>query len=397
MKSTLTCTLLSLALAASATAQSRLTNVSVRSSAGSEAETLIVGFTVGGLGHKQMLVRAVGPTLGTFGVTGTVADPQLTLYNSAGTNLATNDDWGNQPALLTAHGVAGAFPLPATSRDAALVQSLAPGSYSAHVGVKGSGGVALVEAYDIGDVGAASQIINLSARSDAGAGARILTVGFAIAGNTPKTMLIRAIGPALRQFGTGNAHGDPELRLYRADGTFIAYNYDWLSLAGWGAVFESVGAFPLTPGSDDSALVIKLPPANYTAQAHGTNGTSGVALVEVYDVSQLPANTIVFTPLEGLPDSNATGVRVNPVVTRQGAPVYPIEMRRAGLNGEVLVEFTVNLQGVVQNAFPVRATNAAFIAPSIQAVSGWLFRAGTLDGKPVSFRMQVPIIYQLNG
>lgn len=397
MKSTFACTLLSLALAASAIAQSRLTNVSVRSSAGSEAETLIVGFTVGGLGHKQMLVRAVGPTLGTFGVTGTVADPQLTLYNNNGVSLATNDDWGNQPALLSASGIAGAFPLPATSRDAALVQALAPGSYSAHVGVKGSGGVALVEAYDVGDVGAASQIINLSARSDAGSGARVLTVGFAISGTAPKTVLLRAIGPGLRQFGTSNTHGDPELRLYRGNGDLICYNYDWHSLAGWGAVFASVGAFPLTAGSDDSAMLIRLPPGTYTAQAHGTNGTSGVALVEVYDVSQLPANATVFTPIENLILESSTGTRVYPSVTRQGAPTYPFELRRAGISGEVLVEFFVNAEGRVQNAFAKTATHDGFVAPSIQAVSGWLFRAGTIDGRPVSFRMQVPIIYQLNG
>ncbi len=396
MKLTLACTLLSLAIANTAVAQSRLTNVSVRSSAGTEAETLIVGFTVGGLGHKQVLVRAVGPTLGTFGVSDTVADPQLTLYGSTQAQLAANDDWGNQASLLSAFGAAGAFPLPGTSRDAALVQTLAPGSYSAHVGVKGAGGVALVEAYDIGDVGAASQIINLSARSEAGAGARILTVGFAISGTSSKTVLIRAIGPGLRQFGTSNSHRDPQLRLYRGNGEFIGYNYDWLSLAGWSEVFASVGAFPLEAGSDDSALVIQLPPGTYTAQAGGNAGASGVALIEVYDVSQLPANTIVFTPVEALSE-NPTGVRVNPTVIRQGAPVYPIEMRRAGLSGEVLVEFTVNREGRVQNAFPVTATNAAFIMPSIQAVSGWQFRPGTIDGKAAAFRFQVPIVYQLNG
>ncbi len=397
MKSMFARSILSLALAVSAAAQSRLTNVSVRSGAGSEAETLIVGFSVSGPGGKHMLVRAVGPTLGSFGVADTVADPQLTLYDEYRTVVAANDDWANQAELLAAHRAAGAFALPAASRDAALVQRLQRGAYSAHVGVKSSGGVALVEAYDLGDAADPSRIVNLSARSDAGSGARILTVGFAIAGTAAKTVLIRAVGPALRQFGTANAHGDPELRLFRGDGSYIARNYDWHSLAGWGAVFHLVGAFPLAAGSDDSALVIRLPPGTYTAQAHGTNGTSGVVLVEVYDVDRVPGDAIVFTPVEGLADESADGERVVPVVVRQTAPEYPAELRRAGISGEVLVDFIVNTQGLVQNAYPVRATNNTFIASSIRAVSDWQFRPGTVGGQPAVFRFQVPIIYRLNG
>ena len=100
------------------------------------------------------MIRAVGPTLGAFGVPGTVADPQLTLFNSSSAKLAENDNWSAVPAQATALTAAfttvGAFALPSTSRDAALLTTLAPGGYSVQVsGVSATTGVALVEVYEV--------------------------------------------------------------------------------------------------------------------------------------------------------------------------------------------------------------------------------------------------------
>lgn len=106
---------------------SRLSNVSVRTSAGG-TDTLITGFTVAPGADKQILVRAVGPTLGTFGVDGPLADPKLELFSGA-TKVAENDNWS--AAAGPVFGAVGAFPLAAESRDAALVATLAPGSYTA--------------------------------------------------------------------------------------------------------------------------------------------------------------------------------------------------------------------------------------------------------------------------
>jgi hypothetical protein len=105
---------------------------------------------VGGSGAKNVLVRAIGPTLGgAFGVTGAVSDPQLTL-NSGQTTVASNDNWGGGSTLASAFSSVGAFVLPAASRDAAVVARLDPGSYTVQVsGVGGATGMILVEIYEL--------------------------------------------------------------------------------------------------------------------------------------------------------------------------------------------------------------------------------------------------------
>ncbi len=126
----------------------RLINVSVLKHLGSGTT---VGFYVGGSGSKNLLIRAIGPTVGAapFNVTGTVVDPQLTLF-SGQTVLGTNDNWGGTPALTAAFAQVSAFALPANSRDAALVTTLAPGGYTVVVsGVGNTTGVALVEVYEL--------------------------------------------------------------------------------------------------------------------------------------------------------------------------------------------------------------------------------------------------------
>ena len=126
----------------------RLVNVSVLKHLGSG---LTVGFVVGGVSSRNILIRAVGPTLGNapFNVGGTVSDPQLALF-AGSTRMNENNDWGGTPALTTAFATVGAFALPAGSRDAALMATLSPGSYSVQVsGVGGTTGLAIVEIYEV--------------------------------------------------------------------------------------------------------------------------------------------------------------------------------------------------------------------------------------------------------
>ncbi|MBL9199783.1 MAG: hypothetical protein JNL39_04710 [Opitutaceae bacterium] len=267
-----------------APAVSRLANVSVRTTAGTAANPLIVGFTLGG-GGKNVLLRAVGPTLGTFGVPGTLDDPRLAVFTGAGAQTAQNDDWGGGAALTSAFDAVGAFRLPAASKDAVLLNALPAGGYTAQVsGAANSSGVVLLEAYDSDAGSPLARYTNLSARNQVGTGGNILIVGFNIVGNGPKNLLIRAIGPALTQFGVAGALADPQLAIFNAAGTEVNRNDDWGGGSALASAFTSVGAFGLAATSKDAALSVTLQPGSYTAQVSGVNNTTGVALAEIYEL-----------------------------------------------------------------------------------------------------------------
>lgn len=273
-------------LTVSATAApGRLVNLSVRSQAGTAAQTLILGATIGGAtsGTQSLLLRAIGPTLASFGVAGALADPLLTVYRDT-TVLASNDNWSGNATVINTAAQVGAFALSdSTSRDAALVQSgLAPGSYSLQVTpATGSSGVALAEVYDASGASSAAgpRLTNLSARTQVGTGAGLLIAGFAVGGETSKTLLIRAIGPGLAPFGVPGTLVDPRLELYTGS-TLLAVNDNWEATSV--AAFSAVGAFNLPANSRDAALLVTLAPGSYTAQVSGLGNTTGVALVEVY-------------------------------------------------------------------------------------------------------------------
>ncbi|MBL9208888.1 MAG: immunoglobulin domain-containing protein [Opitutaceae bacterium] len=129
-------------------ASPRLTNISARNFVGTGGDILIAGFTIAGSGNKNLLIRAVGPTLGAFGVAGTLVDPKLAVYNAAGAVIAENDSWG--ASLASTFASVGAFPLTAGSKDAAFTLSLPPGGYTVQVsGGDGGTGEALVEVYEL--------------------------------------------------------------------------------------------------------------------------------------------------------------------------------------------------------------------------------------------------------
>ena len=264
---------------------SRLTNVSARGFSGDGGQMLIVGLVVGGTGPEEALVRAVGPTLSDYGVTGLLADPQLTLFDSGRAVIASNDNWGGTGALETAFAQCGAFPLPPTSLDAALLATLQPGSYTAQVsGADGGTGVVLLEAYDA-DAGStpAAHFINVSVRGLAGAGSNVLTVGFVVTGPSDETVLIRGLGPALGAYGVTAALADPLLTVFDSSGVAVGSNNGWGGTAELQAAFSAVSAFPLPPTSADAAILMTLPPGAYTAQVSGASGSTGIALLEVYE------------------------------------------------------------------------------------------------------------------
>ncbi len=253
---------------------SRLANLSVRTNLAA-SQLLIVGFATNG--GKSVLLRGIGPTLGAFGVGGTLGDPRLAVFSGAA-QVAANDDWA--ASLANVFSGLGAFALSDGSKDAAL-QLTVTGAQTAQIsGAAGTGGVVLVEVYDAG-AGTAQRLVNVSARSQVGTGDNILIAGFVVDGAVAKTLLIRAVGPTLAAFGVGGALTDPKLEIFSGQ-TKIVENDNWSTVTE--ATAAGVGAFALGTASRDAALLVTLPPGAYSAQVAGIAGGTGEALVEVYEV-----------------------------------------------------------------------------------------------------------------
>ncbi len=283
---TVTSNAAALTVSAAAAPVAFLGNLSVRARAGSGSETLIVGVTIGGApsGSKSVLIRGVGPTLAAFGVTGTLADPVLTVLQGT-TTVAANDDWGTETGVAATSAAVGAFALAAGSRDAAINGSGIPvGGYTVQLtGKAGATGNALVELYDTAApaaiTAATARFTNLSARTFGGTGADTLIVGFNVSGTGSRRLLVRAVGPGLVPFGVTGTMADPKLELYSGQ-TKVGENDNWE--AATAATQQSVGAFALPANSRDAVLVSTLQPGSYTVQV--TGGTTGVTLVEVYEL-----------------------------------------------------------------------------------------------------------------
>ena len=265
----------------------RLVNIATRAAVGGAAGVPIPGFVIAGNGTKSVVVRAVGPTLGVFGVNGVLTDPRLSVV-SGSTTVATNDNW--LPADAAAMTSAGAFSLPPGSKDAALVASLGAGDYTAPVtATDGGSGVALVEIYD-GALNSGASIVNASTRAFVGTGDSVLIPGFVVSGTGTIRLLVRAVGPTLAGFGVTGTLADPTITLYRG-ATVLATNDNWSSAtnaAEIAAIAATVGAFPLPTGSNDAALVVVLPAGSYSAVVSGVGATTGTALVELYVAPAAP-------------------------------------------------------------------------------------------------------------
>jgi hypothetical protein len=270
-------------------------NLSARSPAGVDAGTLIAGFVVAGSEPLPLLVRGNGPALAPFGITDFLPDPMLKLFARTEIILS-NDDWSAKPneenALRELGSRLGASPWSAGSKDAAFATSLAPGVYTAHVVpvvATNAGKVGLVELYDAGVSGAHARLVNISIRSHSGAGELVQIAGFVISGTRPLDILIRAMGgPALQSYGVAGVLANPKLTLRRGQ-EVLQENDDWssdaLQAATISATAERLGAAAWTEGSKDAAMVLRLSPGVYTAIVSGTDGGTGVALVELFDGS----------------------------------------------------------------------------------------------------------------
>jgi hypothetical protein len=285
----------------SVTSNAWLVNLSARTlvaPAQSADAILIAGFVTTGPGGKQVLLRGIGPSLATVGVSGgQLADPLLTLYSGQSVLGGPFGSWN--PSLSTLFTQLGAFPLPGGSADAATSLSVPPGAYTAELtSQSGRDGVGMVEIYDA-DLGApANRLVNLSARGYVGTGGNALIGGFVVAGSSSETVLIRGIGPGLTQVmpAIGDLLWDPVLTVFDSSGAIVATANAWSQPPGVGnstvaaglrtataTVMESAGAFPLSSGSD-SAMVLTLPPGGYTVRVSSASGATGLVLFEVYEV-----------------------------------------------------------------------------------------------------------------
>lgn len=265
----------------SATSASRLTNLSTRSLVGAGDNVQIAGFVIGGNTPKPVLVRAAGPALRvSFGLSGALDDPTLEVRDSTGAVVASNDNW--DASLEPAFTAVGAFAWTRGSKDAALLATLPPGAYTAIVSARDGGtGVAIVEVYDT-DPARSSSLINLSTRSFVGLGENLQIGGFVVSGGAPRTVVIRASGPALhKSFGLAGTLADPVIELRAAgQSDALATSDDWSSFLA--SNFASVGAFAWPAESHDAAIVATLEPGAYSVLVRGKSNGTGLALIEVY-------------------------------------------------------------------------------------------------------------------
>jgi hypothetical protein len=265
---------------------------------------MVAGFVISGDAPKTMLIRARGPTLADLGVAHVMDDPVLRLY-SGQTVVAQNDNWRDtQEQAISATGLdpckpfqAGAAMPTGCNRESAILATLNPGAYTAIVS-----GVGLVEVYEVGNT--SSRLVNMSTRVRVRTQDDVMVGGFIIEGTESKTLLLRARGPSLADFGVGGVLPDPVLQLYSGQ-TVIARNDDWQTvdpLCGSGGSpcgtinqIQSIGLDPCQPYnsggstptgcSRESAMMVTLNPGPYTMIVSGSGGTAGVALLELFDAN----------------------------------------------------------------------------------------------------------------
>ena len=256
-------------------ASSSLINLSTRGQVQTGNNVMIGGFIIGGSSPKKVLIRAVGPNLANYGVSGVLADPMLELHRSSdGAVIASNDDWGTS---VNAAEIQATTLAPVNSKESAILITLDPGAYTAIVTGKNAGtGVGIVEVYEIDHP--EIPLINISTRGRVEIGDSVMIGGFIIQGSTNQTVLIRAVGPNLLNYGVTGVLANPKLDLYSGQ-TNIANNDNWQTATNAAAI-QATGLAPVSPL--ESAILISLPPGAYTAIVSGSDGGSGVGIVEVF-------------------------------------------------------------------------------------------------------------------
>ena len=253
-------------------------NLSTRGLVGADQDVLIAGFIVTGSDPKTAVLRALGPSLGNAGLSGTLADPVITLFDAAGHVLATNDNWeaGSNADQIAADGLA-----PGDPAEAALLTTLEPGAYTAVVSGKDTtSGIGLVEVYDLSPA-TDSKLANMSTRGIVGAGSDLLISGFIVGAVDSSTVVVRSIGPSLGAAGISDPLNDPSFTVYDQNGSALATNDNWRDDPS-APDLEQNQIAPLNDA--EAATILHLPVGAYTAVTIGADGGTGVGLVEIYNL-----------------------------------------------------------------------------------------------------------------
>lgn len=265
------------ALHATSETPSDFGNISTRLNVGTGDNVLIGGFIITGAIPKRVIIRAIGPSLLGQGISGAIADPYLELYDSSGQIIPTNDNWAedaDKEQIIEA-GLA-----PSNVKESAILRTLSPGAYTALVrGANKGSGVALMELYDL-DSGIGSRLANISTRGRVQTADNVMIAGVIVIGKNSEKVLVRAIGPSLAQAGVSGVLADPVLELHDANGSLITTNDNWRS-----SQQAEIQATGIAPTDDrESAILKTLAPGDYTAVVRGKNNTTGVALIEAYQL-----------------------------------------------------------------------------------------------------------------
>ena len=258
-----------------------LLNISTRASAGIGQNVLIGGFILGeGNGLKRVIVRAIGPSLATAGVTAALKDPSLQLVDSTGQVLATNDDWmvGTQAQEIVETTLA-----PSDPKESAIIASLGPGAYTAIVnGATGTQNIALVEVFDL-DSSTSSQLLNISTRGYVATGEGVMIAGTIIGGTEAETLVFRGLGPSVAAGPPpiSDPLPDPMLMLVDGQGTTLFSNNDWADAQAG----DLVGTGLAPSDAREAAILITLAPGSYTALLSDAGGATGIGLLEIYNIT----------------------------------------------------------------------------------------------------------------
>lgn len=360
--------------------------------------TIATSFTVEGTQPKTVLIVGVGGTRASTAVfTGVssgseipragsaalppagLADPRLVVVNSAGTLVGSNDNWttANVTALTAASAQVGATPGLTTTgegaNDAALLLTLAPGTYHATLdSADTAGGAALLQVYDA-DTDGSPRLVMFTLRANVASGDNVATAGFTIDGKLPKTVLIRALGE-----GLGASPGvlvDPVIELFRGT-TSLARNDDTYFSSG-SDIPPTVGLVGARPVSEslDSTLVRTLAPGAYTVQLTPYNSEeSGTVLFELFESDAQRASVIapVITYLS--PNQFAVqggAARFGVVVVAKPGATYQWRKNGAPIDGAVGPVLTLeNVQsGDATNYDVVITSGASTVTSSSRTLS----------------------------
>ncbi|HVF70198.1 MAG TPA: hypothetical protein VM940_01205 [Chthoniobacterales bacterium] len=250
----------------------RLANISTRLAVGTGSNVLIGGFIITGSQPKKLLIRGLGPSLP---VVANLADPLLELHDSTGALTAATDNWRDtQQDELKETTIP-----PRNDYESGMVQTLQPGAYTVILsGKNATVGVGLVEVYDL-DETVDSKLANIATRGFVNEGDDVLIGGTIILGSGTTDVLFRAIGPSISSSAT-NALQDTTLDLFNGQGALVATNDNWQD-----SQKAEIEASTIPPSDPREAAILRsLSPGNYTAIVRGKNNTTGVGLIEAYQI-----------------------------------------------------------------------------------------------------------------